>query len=69
MKRLLIGLVGMGVLFWVTPALATVTVFAEIFKTKDINIEETITIDKQVFLFADVFIDVVAAETSETRAA
>jgi hypothetical protein len=64
MKRLLIGLVGMGVLFWVTPALATVTVFAEIFKTKDINIEETIFIDKQVFLFADVFIDVEKAAES-----
>ena len=64
MKRLLIGLVGMGVLFWVTPALATVTVFAEIFKTKDIFIEETITIDKQVFLFADVFVEVEKAAES-----
>jgi hypothetical protein len=64
MKRLLIGLVGMGVLFWVTPALATVTVFAEIFKTKDITIFETIFIDKQVFLFADVFVDVEKAAES-----
>ncbi len=64
MKRLLIGLVGMGVLFWATPALATVTVFAEIFKTKDITIFETIFIDKQVFLFADVFIDVEKAAES-----
>jgi len=64
MKRFLIGLVGMGVLFWATPALATVTVFAEIFKTKDITIFETIFIDKQVFLFADVFIDVEKAAES-----
>ncbi len=64
MKRLLISLVGMGVLFWGTPALATVTVFAEIFKTKDITIFETIFIDKQVFLFADVFIDVEKAAES-----
>jgi hypothetical protein len=56
MKRFLIGLVGMGVLLWVTPALATVIVTATIDKDKDITITETITIVKNVILDWDVTI-------------
>ena len=68
MKRLLIGLVGMGVLFWVTPALATVTVFATVDKDKDIFVTETITIDKFVDLYVDVIIETEKAAESQAIA-
>jgi hypothetical protein len=64
MKRFLIGLVGIGALLWVAPALATVTVFATVDKDKDITINETITITKNVTLTADVNIEVHKAAES-----
>jgi hypothetical protein len=68
MKRFLIGLVGMGALLWVTPALATVTVFATVDKDKDITITETITITKDITLNATVNIQVEKSAESQALA-
>jgi hypothetical protein len=66
MKRFLIGLVGMGALLWVTPALATVTVFATIDKTKAIFITEVITINKTVTL--DAVVNIAVEKSAESQA-
>jgi hypothetical protein len=66
MKRFLIGLVGMGALLWVTPALATVTVFATIDKEKAIFITEVITINKTVTL--DAVVNIAVEKSAESQA-